>query len=149
MVYSPGFFPEDYLVESVFEPWVTATIITPIEYVGQVLQILYEHEAEVGDSETFGDSRNSMTVEMPLRELMRGFFDKLKSVSSGFASISYELGEMRQADVVKLDVLVADEVVPAFSRIVSRRLVEQEAEQMVEKLFGVLPRQMFTTKIQG
>ncbi len=149
MVYSPGFFPEDYLVESVFEPWVTATIITPIEYVGQVLQILYEHEAEVGDSETFGDSRNSMTVEMPLRELMRGFFDKLKSVSSGFASISYELGEMRQADVVKLDVLVADEVVPAFSRIVSRRLVEQEAEQMVEKLFGVLPRQMFTTKIQA
>jgi len=149
MIYSPGFFPEDYLVQSVSEPWVKATIITPIEYVGPVLQILYEHEAEVGNSETFGDSRNSMIVEMPLRELMRGFFDKLKSVSSGFASISYELEEMRPADVVKLDVLVADELVPAFSRIVSRRLIDQEAEQMVEKLFSILPRQMFTTKIQA
>ncbi len=149
MIYSPSFFPDDGQIQSVSEPWVTATIITPMQYVGQVVQILYEHEAEVGDSETFGDSRNSMTVRMPLRELMRGFFDKLKSVTSGFASISYELGEMKKADVVKLDVLVADEIVPAFSRIVSRRLVETEAETTVEKLFGVLPRQMFTTKIQA
>jgi GTP-binding protein LepA len=149
MIYSPSFFPDDGTIQSVSEPWVTATIITPIDYVGEVIQILYEHEAEVGDSETFGDSRTSMTVRMPLRELMRGFFDKLKSATSGFASISYELAEMKMADVVKLDVLVADEIVPAFSRIVSRRLVEIEAEQMVEKLFSVLPRQMFTTKIQA
>ncbi len=149
MIYSPSFFPDDGQIQSVSEPWVTATIITPVGYLGQVVQILYDHEAEVGESETFGDSRNSMTVRMPLRELMRGFFDKLKSVTSGFGSISYELGEMKPADVVKLDVLVADEVVPAFSRIVSRRLVEIEAEQMVEKLFGALPRQMFTTKIQA
>jgi len=149
MVYSPGFFPEDYLIQSVSEPWIKAIIIVPVLYVGQVLQILYDHEAEVGETESFGDAKNSMTVHMPLRELMRGFFDKLKSVSSGFASISYELASMRVADVVKLEVMVADEVVPAFSRIVSRRLVEQEAEQMVEKLFSVLPRQMFTTKIQA
>ncbi len=149
MIYSPSFFPDDGQIQSVSEPWVTATIITPVGYLGQVVQILYDHEAEVGESETFGDSRNSMTVRMPLRELMRGFFDKLKSVTSGFGSISYELGEMKPADVVKLDVLVADEVVPAFSRIVSRRLVEIEAEQTVEKLFGALPRQMFTTKIQA
>jgi len=149
MVYSPSFFPEDHLIQTVSEPWIKAVIITPAIYMGQIMQILYEHEAEIGETESFGDARNSMTVHMPLRELMRGFFDKLKSVSSGFASISYELAEMRAADVVKLDVLVADEVVPAFSRIVSRRLVETEAEQMVEKLFSILPRQMFTTKIQA
>ncbi len=90
-----------------------------------------------------------MEIKMPLRELMRGFFDKLKGATSGFASISYELGEMKSADVVKLDVLVADDVVPAFSRIVSRRLVEIEAEKTVEKLFTTLPRQMFTLKIQA
>jgi GTP-binding protein LepA len=149
MIYSPSFFPEDYLIQSVSEPWVTATIIVPVDFVGQVMQILFEHEAEVVNSETFGDSRNSLTVLMPLRELMRGFFDKLKSVTSGFASISYELGAMKVADVVKLDVLVADEVVPAFSRIVSRRLVEIEAEKTVEKLYTTLPRQMFTLKIQA
>jgi len=149
MVYSPGFFPEDYLIQSVSEPWIKAVIIVPAVYVGPVLQILYDHEATVGETESFGDAKSSMTIHMPLRELMRGFFDKLKSVSSGFASISYELAEMKVADVVKLEILVADEVVVAFSRIVSRRLVEQEAEQAVEKLFSVLPRQMFTTKIQA
>jgi GTP-binding protein LepA len=113
------------------------------------MQLLFEHEAVVGQSETFGDSRTSITLEMPLRELMRNFFDKMKSVSSGFASVSYEIAGMKEADVVRLDVLVADEIVPAFSRVVSRRLVETEAESTVEKLFSILPRQMFVTKIQA
>ena len=77
------------------------------------------------------------------------FFDEIKSVSSGFGSISYEMEGMRDADVSKLDILVAEEPVPAFTRIVSRRKIATEAEKAVEKLFGVLPRQMFTTKIQS
>jgi GTP-binding protein LepA len=86
---------------------------------------------------------------MPLRELMRQFFDRLKSVSSGYASLSYELVGMRDADVMRLDVLVAEEPVPAFARIVSKRRVQQEAEAMVEKLEKLLPRQMFELKIQA
>ena len=86
---------------------------------------------------------------MPLRELMRGFFDRLKSVSSGFASLSYELVGMRDADVLRLDVLVAEEPVPAFARIVSRRSIREEAERMVEKLEKLLPRQLFELKIQA
>ena len=86
---------------------------------------------------------------MPLRELMRNFFDELKSTSSGYASISYDIGEMRKANVTRLDILVANEVVPAFSRVVSKKRVEEEAEKAVEKLHGILPRQMFVTKIQG
>jgi len=86
---------------------------------------------------------------MPLRELMRNFFDKAKSLSSGYASISYEMRELRLADVVKLDLLVADELVPAFSRIVSSHRAYDEAVVAVEKLYKVLPRQMFATKIQG
>jgi len=80
---------------------------------------------------------------------MRNFFDELKSVSSGYGSISYEIGEMREAYVTRLDIIIADEIVPAFSRIVSKKRVEEEAEKIVEKLHSILPRQMFVTKIQG
>jgi GTP-binding protein LepA len=80
---------------------------------------------------------------------MRNFFDNLKSVSSGFASLAYEIIGLREADVARLDILVAGEVVPAFSRVVSRRRIERDAEEMVEKLHQILPKQLFTVKIQG
>ncbi len=149
IVYSPLFFPDDSNIKEVLEPWVNLKIITPSDYLGPIMQLLFDHEAEVGETETFGDNRTALTILMPLRELMRNFFDELKSASSGYASVSYEIAEMRMADVVRLDILVADEVVPAFSRVVSRRKVQEEAEKAVQKLFAVLPRQMFTTKIQG
>jgi GTP-binding protein LepA len=149
MIYSPVNFPDDGQVAKVEEPWVLATIITPVRYLGEMMTLFYEHEAEVGESENFGDDRTKLTLKMPLRELMRGFFDKLKSASSGYASISYEIEGMREANVARLDILVADEIVPAFSRVVSRRIVEQEAELSVEKLHAVLPRQMFAMKIQA
>ena len=149
MIFSPSLFPEDYMIEKIMEPWVRVRIITPAEYIGAIMQQLYEHEALIGDSESFGDNRTSLTLEMPLRELMRNFFNELKSMTSGYASISYELMDMKEADVVKMDILVADEPVPAFCRIVARRRAEDEAEQAVEKLFKVIPRQMFNFKIQA
>jgi GTP-binding protein LepA len=149
IVYSPPLFPDHGDVQSVQEPWVKLRIITPPEYIGGVGQILFEHEAETQATHNFGDGRTEMVVLMPLRELMRNFFDELKSVSSGYASISYEMAELRPADVVRLDILVAGEPVPAFTRIVSRKRAHEEAEQAVEKLHKVLPRQMFVVKIQG
>ncbi len=148
-VYSPYFFPDDGNIEIVHEPWVAVKIITPASYLGGIMQLLFEHEAEIGETDNFGDSRSSVSVKMPLRELMRNFFDELKSVSSGYASISYELSEMREANVTRLDIIVADEVVPAFSKVISKKRVEEEAEISVEKLHGLLPRQMFSLKIQG
>lgn len=148
-VYSPANFPDEGLLSGIKEPWANVVIITPASYLSNIMPLLYEHEAELGDSENFGEDRTRMFLKMPLRELMRNFFDKLKSASSGFASISYEIEGMRDANVVRLDVLVADEVIPAFSRVVSRRIVEEEAESAVEKLHAVLPRQMFVMKIQG
>ena len=149
LVYSPVFFPEYGDIEEIKEPWINLNIITPGKYLGNVMQLLFDHEAEVGDTTSFKDGRAQISSEMPLRELMRNFFDELKNVSSGYASLSYETGEMRKADVVKLDLLVADEVIPAFSRIVSKKRVQEEAEKVVEKLHEVLPRQMFVAKIQG
>lgn len=148
-IYSPYFFPDDSNVQTVFEPWVSVKIITPSNYLGPIMQLLFDHEAEIGETENFGDNRSSVSVKMPLRELMRNFFDELKSTSSGYGSISYDIGEMREANVTRLDMLVADEVVAAFCKVVSKRRVEEEAEKSVEKLAKLLPRQMFSLKIQG
>lgn len=148
-VYSPALFPDDHEVVKVYEPLVKMKIITPPDYLGPIMQSIFNHEGEVSSTENFGENRNAVVLVMPLRELMRNFFDEIKSVSSGFASISYEIGEMREADVVRLDILVADEPVIAFTRVVSRRRLEEEAKASVEKLHKVLPRQMFTVKIQG
>ncbi|MDO8729237.1 MAG: translation elongation factor 4 [bacterium] len=148
-VYTPSFFPEDYLINSVWEPWVKATIIIPPVFISRVIQLLYEFEAELGETKDFGKGRTSLTFEMSLRELMRGFFDKLKSVTSGFGSVSYSISSERLADVTRLDILIADEVVPAFAKVISRRQIETESELDVDKLANVLPRQMFTLKIQA
>jgi GTP-binding protein LepA len=147
--FTPSQFPEHGMIQSVRERWVGIRVITPPEYLSPLTQVLYQHEAVIESTDMFGDNRIVIQAEMPLRELMRGFFDVLKSVTSGFASLSYEFKDMRPANVTKLDVLVADELVPAFSRIISSRRVEEEARAIVDKLAENLPRQMFVLKIQA
>ena len=149
IIYSPAFFPEHGDIVKIWEPWTKVKMLMPSDYVGDITKILFDHEAVVEDTETWSDRRVSLSVLMPLRELMRNFFDAVKSASSGFASLSYAIADMREADVVRLDMFVADEIIPAFSRVVSRRVVEEEGEKSVEKLSGVLPKQMVTTKIQA
>jgi GTP-binding protein LepA len=154
-IYSPYFFPDDSSIEKVDEPWVDVKIISPSTYLGSIMQILFDHEAEIGDTHSFGDTKSGVTlrtmvaVKMPLRELMRNFFDELKSASSGYASISYEVSGMREANVTRLDMLVVDEVVPAFSKVISKKRVQEESEKAVDKLDKLLPKQMFTLKIQA
>ncbi|MDB5225121.1 MAG: GTP-binding protein LepA [Candidatus Adlerbacteria bacterium] len=149
IVYSPPLFPDHGEVAHVWEPYVEAEILIPGEYLGNLLPLLYEHEATTLSTDRFSEERMMLKVSMPLRELMRNFFDKVKSASSGYASISYEIGELRPAEVTRLDILVADEPVPAFTRIVASHRAYEEAVAAVEKLYKILPRQMFTTKIQG
>lgn len=149
IIYSPALFPDDHIVALAREPWVNGEIILPPDYVGAVTQILFEHEAETGETDIFGENRFLIKFTMPLRELMRGFFDRLKSVSSGFASLSYEMAGYRDADVTRMDILVNDEVIPAFSRVVSRRRVNEEAESAVKKLAKAMPRQMIVVKMQA
>ncbi len=148
-IYSPSLFPDDHQVKKVFEPLVKLKIISPPNYLGVIMQSIFNHEGEVSITENFGENRTSLSLIMPLRELMRNFFDEIKSISSGFASISYEIVDMRQADVARLDILVADEPIIAFTKVVSRRRLEEEAKATVEKLHKALPRQMFTLKIQA
>ena len=149
MIYSPHFFPDDGQVVKVYEPWVKVKIITPDSYSSILMPFLFDHEAIVHSTENFGDNRSAITLDMPLRELMRNFFDDLKSITSGYGSISYEIGEYKVADVVKLDIIVADEPMVAFCRIVSRKRVEEEARIQVDRLKSIIPRQQFPFKIQG
>ena len=148
-IYAPARFPDDGTAKQVREMWTKIAIIAPPTYIGACAQLLYDHEALTGDTDTLPDGKLQLAAEMPLRELMRGFFDRLKSVSSGYASLSYELIGMRDADVIRLDILVAEEPMPAFARIVSRRRVQTEAESLVEKLEKLLPKQLFELKIQA
>ncbi len=148
-IYAASRFPEFGAKVQIREPWILAQIILPPAYLGAMMTLLYDHEASVLETEVFGDGRNLLTVEMPLRELMRNFFDRLKNATSGYASLSYEIAEMRSADVCRLDVLIAEEVVIAFSRVVGIRRAEIDAKAIVEKLYNTLPRQLFVTKIQA
>jgi GTP-binding protein LepA len=148
-IYSPMFFPNEHQIKKIFEPWVETQIIIPPEKMGAVMQIFYDHEAELGETEQFGDSRNLLNVKMPLRELMRNFFDELKSVTAGYASLNYRLSGEREADVAKVDILVAEQIIPAFSKIVSKNKIQREAEEMVERLRNLLPRALFAIKIQA
>jgi GTP-binding protein LepA len=148
-VYAASRFPEYGVSCTVREPWLLGQIISPPEYVGNIMNLLFDHEGGVLETEVLNDGRNLLTIEMPLRELMRNFFDKLKNVSSGYGSLSYEIAEMRPAEVVRLDVLVAEELITAFSRVVGDRRAEFDARATVEKLYENLPRQQYVTKIQA
>lgn len=148
-VYAASRFPDHGEKVTIREPWILGQIIVPPDYMGNIMTLLFEHEATVIDTEVFGDGRTLLSVEMPLRELMRGFFDKLKNASSGYASLSYEIAEMRPASVTRLDILVADEVIPAFSRVVGIMRAEEEAKAFTEKLYRTMPKQQFATKIQA
>jgi GTP-binding protein LepA len=149
MIYSPHMFPNEGDLTSIKEPWVKLKIVLPSDKIESIMPVLLDHETQIGDTENFGDGRILIVTEIPLRELMRNFFDELKSASSGFASLSYEILDMRPANVTRLDILVADEIIPAFTRVVSKDRATEEAEKAVEKLEKILPRQMFATKIQG
>lgn len=149
VVYSPPLFPDEGQIKLIEEPWVKVKLIAPMEYVGPLTQIVFEHEGVTDHMDSFGEGRMAIVVDMPLRELMRNFFDEVKSVSSGYASISYTPTEIKVADVVRLDILVGEEPVPAFTRIVAREKAYDEAEKAVEKLERILPKQLFVTKIQG
>lgn len=149
-VLSSSDFPETSKIDSITEQWAKIEIIIPFDYFGALMKILPDYEGIVISTDTFSRSRMMVNIEMPLRELMRGFFDALKNISSGFASLNYEiLGEQRKADVVKLDVLVAEQEISALSRVVPKRRLQKESENIVEKLKELLPRELFAVKVQA
>ncbi|MEX0933667.1 MAG: translation elongation factor 4 [Candidatus Paceibacterota bacterium] len=148
-IYTPSQFPDHGNYEKAYEPWVLLDIITKSETMGDVMRLIHTHEGSLGESQSLPDGRIRFEASLPLRELMRGFFDEVKSVSSGYASFSYVITGMREASVTRLDILVGGEIVGAFSQVVSLVRVEEEAKALVERLYKILPRQLFVVKIQA
>ncbi|MBP9766009.1 MAG: translation elongation factor 4 [Candidatus Pacebacteria bacterium] len=148
-IYTPIHFPDHGQYLKVREPWIFLTIISPNDYLSNLMQLFQKHEASIVDMSDWGESRINLQVSMPLRELMRNFFDELKSASSGYASISYKTGELKDAEVTRLDVFITEERVAAFSRVIPEYRSNEEAEEVVEKLFKILPKEMFRVKIQA
>ena len=130
------------------EPWVKLKIFVPQEYIGGVMELVQDKRGKFLNMEHFG-MQVEMSYEMPLAEMVTNFYDRLKSVSSGFASLDWEFLDFREADCVRVDFLVGGERVDALSTIVFRPKAEGLGRRMVEKLKEVLPRQNFTVAIQA
>ena len=148
-VFSPSQFPDESEITKIKEPWLDFEILTPQAHLNKIISLSREYGAEIKNTDLFGERRLIIQGKMPLRELMRGFFDNLKSASQGYASFNYELSGQREAQVSRLDVLVAEEKVPAFSRVVAKDRLEYEGRRLVEKLYEILPRALFSVKIQA
>lgn len=148
-LYSPSDMPDPASIDKIYEPYVALSIITPGEYLGNVMNLSQTIRAEYKNTEYIDESRVIISFDAPLMDVIVNFHDELKSVSSGYASMNYEGIGYRESDVVKLDILVAGEKVDAFSRMVPVRLAHQEGKKTVEKLKEVLPRQAFAVALQA
>ena len=148
LVSNPSLFPEKHEYISVEEPWVAIEIMSPEDKLGNVVKVVNEFSGLILSTERFSKDRLLIKGEMALREMFRGFFDTLKNVTSGYASFSYVRTDYRAADIARLDVLIGDELFPAFSKIVARSKVDRESRKLADIIHKHLPRQMFTVKIQ-
>ena len=148
-LYSPSDMPDPAGIDKIYEPYVALSIITPGEYLGNVMNLSQTIRAEYKNTEYIDESRVIISFDAPLMDVIVNFHDELKSASSGYASMNYEGIGYRESDVVKLDILVAGEKIDAFSRMVPARLAHQEGKKTVEKLKEVLPRQAFAVALQA
>ena len=145
----PSEMPERSEIESIEEPWILANIVAPVEYVGNIITLCEKRRGIQKALEYPSEQRVVFEYELPLNELISNFFDDLKSVSSGFASLDYEFLEYRKADVVKLDILVHGEVVEPLSHMVLRKEAEQKGRTVLSKLKEILPKQQFKVSLQA
>ncbi len=147
-MYNPVDMPDVVKIKSIEEPWIKATILVPDEYLGGLLQLCQERRGVQIDL-TYAGNRAMLVYRLPLNEVVFDFYDRLKSISKGYASFDYELDGYGENDLVKLDIRVNDEPVDALAMIVHRSSAEFRARAMCERLKDLIPRQMFKIAIQG
>jgi elongation factor 4 len=148
-VSSAAQFPRKHECESMEELWMKMEILTPRDQLQSTVKAVEAFEGYVGSLNDVSASRLQVEAKMPLRSMVNGFFSALKSATHGFASFHYEAGEWKSADLVRLDLLVAEERVEALSRVVRSSDAEREARAIVDKVKDVLPQELFVIKIQG
>ena len=148
-LYSPADLPDPATIEAIYEPYVTLSIVCPSEYLGNVMNLTQTIRAEYKNTEYIDEERILLTFEAPLMDVIINFHDELKSASSGYASMNYEPLGYRISDVVKLEIMVANEPVDAFARMIPKRDAYAEGKRVVEKLKEVIPRQNFAIALQA
>lgn len=146
---NPSLLPEQQKIKSIEEPFVKATIMTPSEYVGAVMDICQKKRGIFDTMEYIEDNRVVIHYYIPLLEIVYDFFDKLKSATRGYASFDYELSEYRESKLVKMDIMLNGEVVDALSSIVHKDFAQPRGRIICEKLKQVIPRQLFEVPVQA
>ena len=147
-MHNPADMPDPVRIDHLEEPWIKATIMAPDEYLGGILKLCEERRGVQQDL-TYAGSRAMVVYELPLNEVVFDFYDRLKSVSKGYASFDYQIMDYRAGDLVKMQVLVNDEPVDALSIIVHRDKAQHRGRAMCEKLKDLIPRHMFKIPIQA
>ncbi len=149
MIDNPSKLPANNVIDTIEEPFVKATIITPPEYVGAIMDITIQRRGTLANMEYLHDGRVILTFEMPLIEVIVDYFDQLKSRTKGYASLDYEMIGYREGDLVKLEILLNAEPVDALSFIVAREKAASRGRALAERLKELIPRQMFEVPIQA
>jgi GTP-binding protein LepA len=149
VVDGPSQLPPAQEIQSISEPWVSATIFVPPQFVGTIMELVQSRRGSLADMDYVSDQRVLLRYDMPLSELIVDFYDELKSRTQGYASLDYAFSRYREVDVVKVDLLVAGAAVDALSIIVHRDKAQQVARDLVDRLREVIPRQLFEVPIQA
>jgi GTP-binding protein LepA len=148
-VHSPNDMPDPARVQEVREPFIRASILTPKEFVGQIMELCQERRGDHAGMHFLSPERVQMTYDLPLAEIVLDFFDQLKSRTRGYASLDYDLIGLRESDLVKLDILLAGDPIDALSMLVHRAKAQSAGRTLVEKLREKIPRQQYDVPIQA
>lgn len=151
MIYvdNPSTLPPQQRIEYIEEPYVSATIMSPKDYVGAIMDICQKKRGIFGDMKYVDANRVTITYELPLSEIVYDFFDKLKSTTKGYASFDYELSNYKRSSLQKMDILLNGEVVDALSLIVHKDFAYNRGRAICEKMVDLIPRQMFEIPVQA
>ena len=145
---NPSSMPDITLIKTFKEPWIVATIITPDEYLGSIIKICEEKRGKQNDM-SYSGNRVVLKYDMPLNEVVFDFYDKLKSITSGYASFDYEISEYKEGELIKLSILVNEEPVDALSIIIHKDFAQKQGRLICEKLKDLIPRHQFQIPIQA
>jgi GTP-binding protein LepA len=149
VVHSPDDMPDRGLIEEIREPYIRATILSPRDHVGAVMELCQERRGTHVDMSYLSEQRVQIQYDLPLAEIVLDFFDQLKSRTKGYASLDYELTGMRPSDLVKLDILLAGDQVDALSMVVHKDKAYAAGRAMTDRLREQIPRQQFEVAIQA
>jgi GTP-binding protein LepA len=147
-MHNPADMPEVTKISKIEEPWIRATVMVPDDYLGAVLKLCQDRRGEQIEL-TYAGNRAMVVYRLPLNEVVFDFYDRLKSVSRGYASFDYHIEGYHEGDLVKMSILVNDEPVDALSMIVNRQRAEARGRGMCEKLKDLIPRHLFKIPIQA